>query len=127
MAGLIKMNVFRKEIKVTKQNEKGKLVEQKFDTYFGKLTTECAKELECSEDAISVRLSNAVKDEIIASGINFPLELSLDENDYFLTEEEYETPEGITLEKTICVITHYQEIANASIEKKSLKDFFKKN
>lgn len=126
MSELIKMNIFRKEIKIKKTNEKGKEIEQKFDTYFGKLTNECANELHCSQDAISVRLSTSCKDKIYDSGLNFPLEMTLSENDYFLTEEEYENENGITLEKTICVIMNYTNISNAVLPKKTLAEFLQK-
>lgn len=126
MSELIKMNIFRKEIKVKKTNDKGREIEQKFDTYFGKLTPQCAKELNCSEDAISIRLSSNCKDKIVDSGFNFPLELTLSENDYFLTEEEYENENGIRLEKTICVIVNYESISNAVLPKKTLSEFLQK-
>ena len=126
MSELIKMNIFRKEIKINKTNDKGREIEQKYDVYFGKLTPQCAKELNCREDSISIKLSTNCKNKIVDSGFNFPLELTLSENDYFLTEEEYENENGIKLEKTICVIVNYESISNAVLPKKTLGEFLQK-
>ena len=74
MAELITMNLFQKQI----DNEEGK----KFDTYFMAFPNH--------KVTISTKLSNDVKAKLQLSGVKFPMSITLKDEDYFITKEEYE-------------------------------------
>lgn len=75
-------------------------------------------------DSINVGLTDSAKTEILKSGIQFPLEITLDENDYFITTQSYVNNDGIRLKSYKCVITSFTAIAKADIKKKTITDVF---
>lgn len=73
---------------------------------------------------VTIRLSNDVKDRLSAmEGVKFPIELTFRESQGFLTDEEYENEDGITLTNTILVITDFDKARNAVLDKRSIKNF----
>ena len=100
-----KLILFKKTIK----KEDGK----QFDNYFVK--TE-------DNETFTVRLTNDAKNEIIRSGLQFPLEVVLDDDNYFFTVEKYTSPEGIKLEKDVAVIQSFTSIAKADIKSETFRD-----
>lgn len=111
------LTVFKKVVESTKVDDKGKVITTKFPTYFGKVNQ--------MKGSVNVRFSNEILKALDDEKQEFPLDIELGKNDYFLTTEEYENEQGIVLDKTVCVITNYQSVKVAEIEKATLEDYFK--
>lgn len=103
-----KLNLFKKTIK--------KEDNSKFDTYFA---------MNIINQSIKVKLTEDAKKDILKSGIQFPLAIIVDDDDYFITTEIYENNDGVKQKVAVCVINKFTNIAKANIEKKTLTDFFK--
>lgn len=74
---------------------------------------------------ITTELTNDAKAQITASGLNFPLEVTLNDDDYFPKVENYENANGIKLKKDIIVILSFTKIAKAELPKKTIADLRK--
>ena len=107
MAKLITMNLFQKQNEV----EGGK----KYDTYFMAFPNH--------KVTISTKLSNDVKAKLQLSGVKFPMSITLKDEDYFITKEEYQDSEGLTKIKTVCVLTDYESVEKLEFEKVTLDDY----
>lgn len=103
-----KLNLFKKSMKGKDNN--------KFDTYFA---------MNENNMSIKVNLTDDAKKEILKSGIDFPLAITLDDNDYFITTDTYTNNDGVKVKVAVCVITSFTKIEKANLEKKSLADYFK--
>ena len=94
-----------------KSNKKG---DKKWDSYFA--TTED------NSHSITVTLTDDAKTEILKSGIDFPLAITISDDDYFIAKEKYDDANGITLFATKCVIQSFTKIEKADIKKQTLRD-----
>lgn len=88
----------------------------RWDTYFA---------MNDEKQSIKVNLTDDAKKEILKSGIDFPLAITLDDNDYFITTDTYTNNDGVKQKVAVCVITSFTKIEKANLEKKSLSDYFK--
>ena len=75
--------------------------------------------------SISTELTNDAKAQITASGLNFPLEVTLNDDDYFPKTESYDNANGVRLKKDVIVITSFTKIAKAELPKKTIADLRK--
>ena len=80
---------------------------------------------EGNDFSISTELSNDAKAQIVSSGLNFPLEVTLGDEDYFLKQESYENANGVKLKKDVIVILSFTNIAKANLPKKTIADLKK--
>ncbi len=103
-----KLNLFKKTIKM----EDG----SKFDTYF--MTNE-------DGDSIKTHLTDTAKADILKSGINFPMSVILDDENYFITTDTYTNPNGEKVKVPTVVITSFTKIEKANLEKRTISDVFK--
>lgn len=104
-----KLTLFRKGVKLANGGEK--------DTYFVKTS---------DNESFSVRLTNEAKNQIIRSGLQFPLEIVLKPEDYFFTVDKYKNPDGVQMEFDIAVIESFTSIAKANIVSKTFRDMVNK-
>lgn len=102
------LNLFKKTIK--------KEDNSKFDTYFM---------MNAENQSIKVKLTDDAKAEILKSGIQFPLAVTLDEDDYFITTETYTNNDGLKQKVAVCIITKFTKLEKANLEKRTLTDYFK--
>lgn len=118
--GKIKMFLFKTTFVVKEGEYKGR----KIDNYFMKFPN--------SNVNISTNLTNAVKEKLIKSGLDFPYEITLEydkENpqgnrDYFMTNEEFKNANGETQIKDVCVIQDYRSVEHYNITGSDLEDYF---
>lgn len=103
-----KLNLFKKTIK--------KEDNSKFDTYFI---------MNAENQSIKVKLTDDAKAEILKSGIQFPLAVTLTEDDYFITTETYTNNDGVKQRVAVCIIVKFSAIEKANLEKHTLTDYFK--
>ena len=103
-----KLNLFKKTIK--------KEDNSKFDTYFA---------MAGENQSIKVKLTDDAKADILKSGIQFPLAVTLDDDDYFITTETYSNNDGVKQKVAVCVVMKFTKIEKANLEKRTLTDFFK--
>ena len=103
-----KLNLFKKAMKGKDNN--------KFDTYFA---------MNADNISIKVNLTDDAKKDILKSGIDFPLSITLDDKDYFITNDTYTNNDGVKVKVAVCVIMSFTNIEKADLEKKSLSDYFK--
>lgn len=103
-----KLNLFKKTIK--------KEDNTKFDTYFATNN---------NNQSIKVKLTDDAKAEILKSGIQFPLAITLDEDDYFITTDTYTNNDGVKQKVAVCIICKFTNIEKADLEKRTLSDYFK--
>lgn len=103
-----KLNLFRKTMKG--ENDK------KWYTYFA---------MNDQNISIKVNLTDDAKTQILKSGIDFPLSITIDDNDYFITTDTYTNNDGVKQKVAVCVITSFTKIEKANLDKKTLGDYFK--
>lgn len=103
-----KLNLFRKQMKGEDNS--------KWFNYFA---------VNLDGQSITVRLSDTAKMEILKSGIDFPLAVTINDNDYFITTETYTNNDGKKIKSAVCVITSFTKIEKADLEKRTLADVFK--
>lgn len=87
---------------------------KEWDSYFA-TTTDNSK-------SITVGLTNDAKTEILRSGIDFPLAITINEDCYFITDDKYEDANGISLSSPRLVIQSFVKIEKADVKKKTLAD-----
>lgn len=102
------LNLFRKTMKG--ENDK------KWYTYFA---------MNADNVSIKVNLTDDARTQILKSGIDFPLAITIDDNDYFITTDTYVNNDGIKQKVAVCVITSFTKIEKADLEKRTLNDYFK--
>ena len=103
-----KLNLFKKGMK----GQDG----SKWDNYFA---------MNADNISIKVNLTDDAKKAIMMSGIDFPLAITLDDKDYFITNDSYTNNDGVKVKVAVCVIMSFTKIEKADLEKKSLADYFK--
>lgn len=103
-----KLHLFRKTMKGENNS--------KWYTYFA---------MNENNQSIKVNLTDDAKNQILKSGIDFPLAITIDDNDYFITNDTYTNNDGVKMKVAVCVITGFTKIEKANLEKKSLNDYFK--
>lgn len=72
--------------------------------------------------SITAGLTESAKTEILRSGIEFPLAITIDEDCYFIANDKYEDANGISLTSPKLVIQSFIKIEKADIKKQTLKD-----
>ena len=118
--GKIKMYLFKKTFTVKEGEHKG----VKIDNYFMKFPN--------ANVSISTNITNAVKEKLLKSGLDFPyiIELEYDKEnasgnrDYFMTNEAFKNEAGEEQLKDVCVITDYRSVEHYNITGSSLEDFY---
>ena len=118
--GITKMYLFKKTFVVKEGEHKG----AKIDNYFMKFPS--------GNVSISTNLTNAVKEKLMKSGLDFPYEIVLEydkENtngnrDYFMTNETFKNEAGEEQVKDVCVITDYRSVEHYNIAGDDLEDYF---
>lgn len=88
--------------------------DKKWDTFF-------ATSLD-NNHSITVTLTETAKAQILTSGIDFPMQVTISDEDYFITNEKYENENGIEVFSNRCVIQSFSKIEKADIKKKTLSD-----
>lgn len=107
-----KMNLFRKSVKGNNNTT--------FDTFFLKYPN--------ANICISCSLTNDCKKAIAKTGVDFPLEIELlDNEDYFITQEKYLDKEGITRFKDVVVIQKFTGLKHLEIQGLTLNDILEKH
>ena len=88
----------------------------KFDRYYG-----------TNKDGISinVNLTDDAKADILRSGMNFPMEVDIDDDNYFIAHEISTDNNGNKVKYAKCVITSLPTIRKADLKKYTLSDYFK--
>ena len=88
--------------------------DKKWDTYFATTVD--------NSHSITVTLTENAKAQIVTSGIDFPMQITVSDDDYFIANEKYENESGVTLYTNKCVIQSLTKIERADIKKKTLQD-----
>ena len=102
-----KLTLFEKTIKKGDGN--------KWKTYFA---------MNDNGKSISVNLTDSAKTEILKSGAKFPLAITIDDDNYFITTDTFTNQDGVKLKYPRCVITSFITIEHAEIKKTTLADVF---
>lgn len=102
------LNLFKKTIK--------KEDNSRFDKYFA---------TNAENQSIAIKLTDDAKADIVKSGIQFPLAVTLSDDDYFITTDTYTNNDGVKQKVAVCVVMKFTKIEKANLEKKTLTDFFK--
>ena len=74
---------------------------------------------------ITARLTDNAKADIVKSGIDFPLQITVGDNDYFITTEKYTNNDGVEKKFAVCVLQGITKIEKADVKKKTLTDYFR--
>ena len=75
--------------------------------------------------SINVRLTDNAKIDVVRSGINFPIEVDIDDENYFIKSETKTDNNGVKFKVATCVILSLPTIRKANLEKYTLQDYFK--
>lgn len=75
--------------------------------------------------SITVTLTDTAKEAVLKSGIDFPIQATITEDDYFITKEKYENANGLEVYSNRLVIQSFTKIEKADIKKTTLADVWK--
>ena len=108
----ITMNLFRKNTKL----ENGATI----SNYFLKFKNDNV--------CVSCKLTNEAKFKMAKIGVEFPLEIDLEDNkDYFITQEKYENKDGIICFKDVVVIQNWSGLRHLELSSPTLNDILAKH
>lgn len=72
--------------------------------------------------SITVTITETAKAQILTSGIEFPLKVTLGDDDYFITNESYDNANGVKVYTNRLVLQNFTKIEKADLKKKTLQD-----